>query len=131
MKSLRLTTPLAAFLLSFFFSVAQTKQASIETIAEKLKRKNYVGLTVQAFYNDFRSFVKKPTWSDEPPGKLRGAYFTLNKASGSFLEIYFKVNPDSVSFNEHRNWTIKSIESSKITYVALLKGDSIILKFPR
>ena len=123
----------AVLLLGFFISVAQTGETSLEKVTQKLENKKYVGSTLKAFHKDFRSLLKlsKYWWIDEPPGKLRGAYFELKNSEAVSVKVYFQVIPDSLKYNEQLNWTMKSIENSKISFIEVLKSDSIILAFPK
>lgn len=120
-------------LLSFFISVAQKGESSLEKVTQKLKNKNYVGSTLKAFHKDFGSLLKvsKYWWIDEPPAKLRGAHFELKNSEDVSLRVYFQVIPDSLQFNEQGSWTMKSIEKSKISFIEVLKSDSAILTFPK
>jgi hypothetical protein len=128
MKMVQKTILLTSFtLFSALLSIAQAKKIPFNIVNESLARKNYVGLTLQSLYSDFKSQLKEVIWSDEPPAKLNSALFEV-KDSDAFLKVDLKVIPETARFNVNRKWTMEMVGASQILSIKLIKGNSIIYR---
>jgi len=79
----------------------------------------YKNSELLVLYQDFKNEITEIIWTDEPPAKLSGVIFIINKKK--YFEIELDSIPELYKMNLELNWKLNEVGNSRIRNIKLVE----------